>query len=94
MQPGRWNGSARHRRVQEREVKQLTINMDTVILLGIILLLSLGMNAWQHAQFNDLMTEYVGVREQAQNDKVDLVHVRTLLKRCDPKKYADLKVDR
>jgi len=75
-------------------VKQLTINMDTVVLLGLVLLLSLGMNGWQHAQFSDLMSEYTGIREQAQNDKANLVYARTLLKQCDPKKYADLKVDR
>lgn len=75
-------------------MKQLTINMDTVILIGLVLVLSLGMNAWQHVQFNDLMSEYTGVRTQAQNDRASLVHVRTLLRQCDPKKYADLEVNR
>lgn len=72
-------------------MKKLTINLDAVVLAGVVLALSLGMNAWQRHQLNDVMSQYVDGQWEAQDDKANLVLARTLLKECDPVKYADLK---
>jgi hypothetical protein len=74
-------------------LKKLTINLDTVALIAILLALSMGMNAWQRYQFNDLMSEYLDGQWEAQDVKANLVFARTQLKQCDPVKYADLDVN-
>ena len=74
-------------------MKKLTLNMDAVLLIAVVLVISLGMNAWQHYQLNELMSEYVDARWQAQDFKANLVYARTQLKQCDPEKYADLDIN-
>jgi hypothetical protein len=75
-------------------LKTLTINMDTVLLLGVTMALSLGMNAWQYFQASRILAEDLDLQTRAQDDRASLVYTRTLLKQCDPAKYADLDVNR
>jgi hypothetical protein len=78
---------------EEGAVKKLTVNYDAIALVAIALVVSLGMNVWQRQQFNDLLAEYVDSQWEAQNVKANMVYARTLLKECDPVKYADLDVN-
>jgi hypothetical protein len=71
-------------------MRKLTMNLDAVVVIGLMLVASLGMNAWQRVQLNDLMSQYVDGQWEAQDVKANLVYARTLLKECDPVKYADL----
>lgn len=71
-------------------MRKLTVNLDAVVVIGLMLVISLGMNAWQRVQFNDLLSQHVDVQWEAQDVKANLVLARTLLKGCDPVKYADL----
>jgi hypothetical protein len=75
-------------------LKTLTINMDTVVLLGMTMALSLGMNAWQYYQASQLIAQDLELQARAQDDRASLVYTRTLLKQCDPARYADLDVNR
>jgi hypothetical protein len=74
-------------------VKKLTVNYDAIAMIAIVLLVSFGMNVWQRYQFNDLLAEYVDSQWEAQDVKTNLVYARSLLKECDPIKYADLDVN-
>lgn len=71
-------------------MKKVTVHYDAIALVAVVLAVSFGMNAWQRYQFNDLLAEYVDSQWEAQNVKSNLVYARSLLKACDPVKYADL----
>jgi hypothetical protein len=74
-------------------VKSVTIHYDAIALVAIVLVISFGMNIWQRLQFNDLLAEYVDSQWQSQDTSANLVYTRSLLKECDPVKYADLIVN-
>jgi hypothetical protein len=74
-------------------VKKVTIHYDAIAAVVVVLLVSLGMNAWQRHQFNELLAEHVDSQWEAQNVKANMVYARSLLKACDPVKYADLDVN-
>jgi hypothetical protein len=74
-------------------MKKLSINMDTVFLLGLVAAGSLGLNAWLLVQNRSLSADYLDGVAQGYDIKANLVYARTLLKQCDPEKYAGLKVD-
>ena len=74
-------------------MKKVTIHYDAIAVAAAVLTISLGMNAWQRYQFNDLLAEHVDSQWEAQNVKANLVYARSLLKVCDPVKYADLDVN-
>jgi len=73
-------------------LKKATINYDAIAMVFVVLALSLGLNVWQYWQTQDLMQKYVDAQWSGQNDKANLVYTRTLLKQCDPEKYAELDV--
>ena len=73
-------------------MKKATINYDAIAMVFVVLALSLGLNVWQYWQTQDLMQKYVDEQWSGQNDKANLVYTRTLLKQCDPEKYAELDV--
>ncbi|HAD08302.1 MAG TPA: hypothetical protein DCF62_02365 [Porticoccaceae bacterium] len=74
-------------------MKKATIHYDAIAMVFIVLMLSIGLNVWQYWQTQDLMQKYVDAQWASQNDKANLVYTRTLLKQCDPEKYAELDVN-
>ena len=74
-------------------MKKATIHYDAIAMVFIVLMLSIGLNVWQYWQTQDLMQKYVDAQWVGQNDKANLVYTRTLLKQCDPEKYAELDVN-
>ena len=74
-------------------MKKVTIHYDAIAAVVVVLVVSLGMNIWQRHQFNELLAEHVDSQWEAQNVKANMVYARSLLKACDPAKYADLDVN-
>lgn len=74
-------------------MKKATIHYDAIAMVFIVLMLSIGLNVWQYWQTQGLMQKYVDAQWVGQNDKANLVYTRTLLKQCDPEKYAELDVN-
>jgi hypothetical protein len=73
-------------------VKKLSVNLDAVVLIALVFTGSLGLNAWQYLHVRELMQRYVDAEWELGNAKANVVYTRTLLKACDPDKYADLDV--
>ena len=74
-------------------MKQLTVNLDAVVLVALVLLASLGMNAWQLLQGRSLLHDYVDAEWALGDAQANVVLARSLLRDCDPEKYADLDVN-
>lgn len=72
-------------------MKHLTVNLDAVVIIVLIFLISLGMNVWQFLNSSELMQKYVDAEWELGNSRAEVVYTRRLLKACDPDKYADLK---
>jgi hypothetical protein len=73
-------------------VKKLSVNLDAVVLIALVFTGSLGLNAWQYLHVRELMQRYVDAEWKLGDAKANVVYARTLLKACDPDKYADFDV--
>lgn len=73
-------------------MKKLSVNLDAATVFALVLVGSLGLNFWQYLHVRDLMQRYVDAEWELGDVKANVVYARTLLKSCDPDKYADLDV--
>ena len=64
-------------------MKKLTVNLDAVVIILLVLVASLGMNAWQVHSNKELIQKYVDAEWKAGNYKADAAYARELLKHCD-----------
>ena len=66
-------------------MKKFTFHMDAIIVAVIVFLLSLGFIAFQRYQFAVLQKEYVALKLEAINTKLDLISAKKSLKTCEGK---------
>ena len=72
-------------------MKRLTVNLDAVVIIALIFLITLGTNVWQFLNSRELMQKYVDAEWELGNARAEVVYVRRQLEACDPDKHADLK---
>ena len=73
-------------------MKKLSVNPDAATVFVLVLAGSLALNFWQYLHGRELMQRYVDAEWELGDVKANVVYARTLLKSCDPDKYADLDV--
>ena len=66
-------------------MKKFTFHMDAIIVAVIVFLLSLGFIVFQRYQFSVLQKEYVVLKLEATNTKLDLIYAKGSLKTCEGK---------
>jgi CHASE3 domain sensor protein len=62
--------------------KQFTLNLDALLVLALVFLITVGFMSYQRNQYSDLLEEHIQLQWSSQDLEVDVVSLKAKLKQC------------